>query len=325
MHTPCVILDAVPTLEVHLFSCAGGSFSRYEHEDKGKHKIADEVYLGPSFTNRPVGLGHDIGAGRIHVLICIELPKSIPSSIIATIGSANAPHFSAHKCLIGVGGAALPICTYPIPIVCMLEGMGCGSPASLNIFRPATALGTLVGMTLGDIIGGIINMWCAGTFNTFDAIIGEYLGKIMPDELAGLITACASAAGFTIFGGSNLGVVFQQMWNEDGINHDAKPELTVLGEKTVMPTYVDDPARWDVAVSTLYNPGMQATPESKDYYRNPDIVKPLTTPGMQDVPEPEDSCWEPEEPDTEDYCSDPEDGDPATVEDELYTPQWWDQ
>jgi len=321
MHIPCATYDPVPTPEIHLFSCVGASFTFYEHIDDPKHKISEKIFLGPISSNNPLGMGHDIGRGRPHVLLCLIVPKSPISSGLATASSSDSPQFSAHKCLVGVGGAKLPICTYPIPFVPMLEGMGCGSPVNLNLWRPNTVLGTIVGMTLGDLYGGFINMWCAGTFNTFNAIIGELAGKIPGlGKAEPYLSAGAGAAGFTVLGGSNLGSVFQQMIDNDGIDHDAKPELTVMGKKTEMKSYIEDPEGWNDAMETLHTPGMQATPEGKKYYKDlvtdPENVETLTTPGMQADPSTVNADVDPE---TVDNLTTPGmQADPAI-------PNWWDQ
>ena len=292
MHDPIATLDPVPTFEWHIPDCLGGALSTYKWVDVGKHFISPQVFLGPCSGNNAIGLSHDIGNSRPHILICARFWESVISSILSTLTSSCKPGFSAHKVQVGVYGGAYPICTYPIPYVPVLEAMGCGGPASLSLPRPNTVKGVLVGMTWGDIIGGCINMYAEAVMNTFNGIIGMAIGGIFSGlaenfskkilefavkQIPGLGSGATGVGGFTIIGQSNIGVVFQQMWDDDGISHDAKPELTWLGNREVLPDYIEDPKGWDYAIESTGKPGMQ----------NPDLL-----PSREENPEAWDEAME---------------------------------
>ena len=234
-HWPCANTDLVPAFEYHLTSCAGTSLSPWRWLDEGAHKIAPMIMM-QGFANYPLGLGHNVGRGRIHVLICMEgAVMSAAQSLLATISSSCKPVFSSHKTQVNAGGAR-PMSTYVIPGHAGYSGSCCGGPVSITLSHPNNVTSILVGMTLGDIIGGVVNFVVEALVNTALALIGVAAGMEGGPAASFAVTVVLSvlgAAGFTVFGMSNIGVFAQMLIDQDGITHDAGPEITILGMSQV--------------------------------------------------------------------------------------------
>ena len=231
-HWPCANTDLVPAFEYHIATCAGTSLSPWEWADTPAHKISGTILM--QGANNPLGLGHNVGRLRVHVLFCVEgVAVSVAQTALATISSSCKPVFSAHKTQVDAGGAR-PISTYVIPGHAGYSGICCGGPVSITLSHPNHVTSILVGMTFGDIIGGIVNYAVEALVNTALAMLSVAAG---PYGLA--VTAVMSilgAMGFTVFGMSNMGVIAQMAIDGDGITHDAAPEITILGMSQVYNT-----------------------------------------------------------------------------------------
>lgn len=137
-------------------------------------KYDQQCFLGPIPINMPPCLGHDASIGRPHILIDpspVPPPpappatplNSIASSASATMCSAMKPTFSASKDLRNGGGQGpLPVSTEALPFGAGIVFSGnvvCGlGPPHMGIPMIPTQFMDWSGLTLGDIIGGFVNM-----------------------------------------------------------------------------------------------------------------------------------------------------------------------
>jgi hypothetical protein len=281
MHRLLMTYDPVPAPEFHLPSCVGGSFSLWLHVIPVFQKHALTVEVGPIPTNNPLGMGHDTGILRPHVLVCVPDPTLLASglaSAAATVGSSCKPMFNAHKVQVGVSGASLPVCADPLPF-CVTIGGGivCSFPGLPTALYPPTEFTVFVGLTLGDLLGGIMNAVAESAFQgVFNAIgfgagaIGKGLAKSAPklaqeviEAIAGCIPGLATTAGgaFNLNTGfSNPGRVLQEDIDRDGVGSDAHAAFTVFGfgvsRTSSSPGGTDDRVGW----ATPWSP----TPSAED-------------------------------------------------------------
>lgn len=145
----------------------------------GTYKKNDTIKIGLLGVN-PMGLGHDAGPFRTHALVCVDLPKSIPESILDTLKSSVKPQFSVHKFVIGVSGSELPVCVEAVPCLGNLSAAFCGAPSLPNITPIVpTHLSLYSGMTWGDVAGGTVNLIVEFFWSYVeDATWSEFVGGI---------------------------------------------------------------------------------------------------------------------------------------------------
>lgn len=198
-------------------------------------KVAETVEIG-AMRVKPLGMGHDAGITRTHVMVAIPPAFSPAATFEATMKSSLKPQFSAHLSQAGCGGSCLPVTAEPIPAVGILVGTVCGSPkcpAPLHV--PLLPLQTCVwtGMTAGDIVGGIINVAVDMQFGTLLNLLGN---GTKSELLKGLLKALSLNSiigkyiGINIDTGfSNPGSVVQREIDRDGVTSDAEPAFRVGG------------------------------------------------------------------------------------------------
>lgn len=192
----------------------------------GSGKVGETVLLP---DGSPMGLGHDAGPGRVHRLVDPVNPaKNGPTSLMATATSGVKPCFSSHTVQINVSGAMLPVVTDPTPMgVGLFTATYCGTPDTPNLIPlDPSHSEVFAGMSLGDIIGGMVNILADYMWSIAMGIIGELAEKIMPGWLFSLGTRYCGLLidGFSI-GPSNWGVIAQQWIDGDGIGHDASVDV----------------------------------------------------------------------------------------------------
>jgi hypothetical protein len=228
--------DWQPTkLEVH-GSATGVSFGAPHVFDfvnpggaaTGSGKVGETVLLP---EGSPMGLGHDAGPLRVHVLVDSSPEQAhVVKSAMATATSGVKPCFSAHKVQVSVSGSMLPVVTDPTPMgVGLLSATYCGTPDSPNVIPLVPSHSEVfAGMTLGDMLGGLVNMIVDALWSIVADKIGDLAGLIMPDWLFGLGTRyCGLLIDGYGLGPSNIGVIAQQWIDGDGIGHDAS--VSVMG------------------------------------------------------------------------------------------------
>ncbi len=223
MHIPAVGGSA------SLLIAAGGAL--------GFWKVNPRILIGLLHTS-PVGQGHDAGPLRGHVLVVVPDPGGISAgySALATALSSCKPHFTAHKVQIKVDGSMLPICCEVIPIVGLLSTLQCGSPVSTPGVIPIipSHLSVYVGMTLGDIVGGIVNVVVDMAWSAVTNGVGELLDSSskLAAKVAGNVLPWAMTGG-SVFnlgtGPNNLGAVFQQAIDNDNVASDAEISFKIFG------------------------------------------------------------------------------------------------
>lgn len=187
-------------------------------------KFDKQCMLGPIPINTPPCLGHDAGILRPHVLIDLSplppppAPPAVPlnsavTSAGATLCSALKPTFSSSRDLRNGGPGALPVSTEALPFLggLILSGnvpCGIGGP-HMGIPMVPTQLQDWSGLTLGDVIGGLVNMAAETFFQAAldtvgallpfgDAILkfgGKALGDFLLSNGLGIIVGYGSATG----------------------------------------------------------------------------------------------------------------------------------
>lgn len=202
-------------------------------------KSADTVEMG-SLAVHPLGIGHDTGIMRPHVMIAAPPapPVCAAASAKATAMSSCKPQFSAHLSQAGVGSECLPVTAEPIPYgVGILVGTVCGSP--MNIPAPIqvplipTQWSVWTGMTAGDIVGGIVNVAVDVTLSAALGALGNGLkSKILKKLLEALpiLSIVGKFTGYNLDTGiDNPGSVVQKAIDRDGVSSSAKPGGRVGG------------------------------------------------------------------------------------------------
>lgn len=252
MHRVLAATDFYAALEFHgpAPPCAGGSASILHHNPLTA-KCCYTVQMGLISTN-PLGMGHDAGFGRPHIMYCPPDPTGAISAaecLAATLTSSCKPMFNSHAVQIGVSGSSLPVTCETLPYyVSYLSNMNCGSPCNTPEVIPLvpTQLTVLVGMTLGDFVAGFVN-------SAVDALVSFGMGKLgstVGDRLAkrfgsraikwvaknivGLFTTAAGAVGSitgTNFstGIDNPGRILQELIDRDNVGSDAVSGVRFLG------------------------------------------------------------------------------------------------
>lgn len=253
MHRVCATYDVCISAEVHVdtpptpLSAVGISASTLQWLDLWSKK-APKVLMG-SIQVSPLGIGHDTGITRPHILVTIAPPApwtSVAASAKATLTSSCKPMFSAHKtqagCGLPAGGESLPVTAEPIPVVGILIGTVCGgpmnTPASLPVPLIPTQYSVFTGMTLGDIIGGVVNIVVDiavsfGLNKLGDAVGGKVASEIGKQAISVALPALAAigkAVGINLDTSiDNPGTPVQQWIDGDGVGSDAQPGIRVVG------------------------------------------------------------------------------------------------
>jgi hypothetical protein len=253
MHRVLASLDFCIAAEVHVsippdpMSAVGVSLSTLRWIVPGFSKHAEKVEMG-MLAVHPLGMGHDTGILRPHILVAIPpaWPTSIAASLKATATSACKPQFNAHKTQAGVGDApgteSLPVTAEPIPYVGLLMGTVCGAP--VNLPAPTmvplipTQISVWTGMTWGDIIAGIINIGVDMLVSFLLDRLTNALGNMVSSKLAKeaisvaipIIGAVGKVLGINLdVGIDNPGRPFQEAIDKDGVGSDAQPGVRVFG------------------------------------------------------------------------------------------------
>jgi hypothetical protein len=254
MHRVLGTWDFCISVEVHVdtpptpMSALGGSAWTLEWLDAWSKK-APKVEMGSLGVN-PLGMGHDCGPGRLHVLVTIAPPApwtSIGASALATAMASCKPQFNAHKTQAGVpadpaGTDALPVTAEPIPFVGIVIGTVCGSPvntpASLPLPLIPTQLSVFTGMTWGDIVAGIVNIAVDMALSFALGKLGGAIGKKFEGEILEQIIPII-LPGLSVLGKilhinldvsiDNPGRVVQEWVDGDGVTSDARTGGRVVG------------------------------------------------------------------------------------------------
>jgi hypothetical protein len=249
LHRVLATYDVCISAELHLdgamppLSAAGVSASTLQWLDAWSKK-APRVMMGSLQVN-PLGMGHDTGITRPHVLISIPPtpPMSIAASLKATATSSCKPMFNAHKtqagCGLPAGGECLPLTAEPTPFVGILIGTVCGgpvnTPASMPVPLIPTQYSVFTGMTWGDIIAGVVNIVVdmAVSFGV-GALGGALGGGKVAQQVISVIVPVVGAVGKGV--GLNLDVsidnpgrIVQEAIDGDGVGSDAQPQIRVFG------------------------------------------------------------------------------------------------
>lgn|GEM_PF-4923922 len=249
LHRVLATYDVCISVEVHMdgamppLSAVGGSVSTLQWLDAWSKK-APKVMMGSLQVN-PLGMGHDTGITRPHILVSIPPTPwmSVAASAKATLTSSCKPMFNAHKtqagCGLPAGGESLPVTAEPTPFVGVLIGTVCGGPVNTPASLPAplipTQLSVYTGMTWGDIIAGVINIVVdmAVSFG-IGALGGALGGGKVAQQVISVIVPVVGAVGKGV--GLNLDVsidnpgrIVQEAVDGDGIGSDAQPQIRVFG------------------------------------------------------------------------------------------------
>jgi hypothetical protein len=252
MHRVLAVFDFTAAVEIHapgfggsagLLISPGGAL--------GFWKVPPQIMMG-MLTPSPMGQSHDAGPLRVHVMVVPEptTALSIALSAATTLLSSLKPLFTSHTVQAKVDSSYLPVCAEIIPYMMSLGSystMVCGSPCDLPNTMPIipTQVSVWVGMTWGDLVGGIINGLADMAFSAVTSYAGDalkcgkgawstlsktqigsrILGHGMPWALK---TGASSPIGLST-GPNNLGALAQQAIDGDGVTSDAPIALTFLG------------------------------------------------------------------------------------------------
>lgn len=238
MHRVLSDLDVCFAEETHVIASppATGVSAGKLRWDPDSAKVAETVEMG-SMRVKPLGMGHDAGIMRTHILVAIPPTASVKASLEATAKSSLKPQFSAHLSQAGCGGSSLPMTAEPLPAgIGVLVGTVCGSPkcpAPLHV--PLVPLQSCVwtGMTAGDIVGGIVNMWTDITFGTVLSVLGDGTSSVILKTILKALpirSILGKKLGINLDTGfSNPGSEVQKFVDNDGVSSDAKPGFRVGG------------------------------------------------------------------------------------------------
>lgn len=249
LHRVLATYDVCISAEIHMdsaippLSAVGGSVSTLQWLDAWSKK-APKVLMG-SIQVSPLGMGHDTGITRPHILVSIPPTPwmSVAASAKATLTSSCKPMFNAHKtqagCGLPAGGESLPVTAEPTPFVGVLIGTVCGgpvnTPASLPVPLIPTQLSVYTGMTWGDIIAGVINIVVdmAVSFG-IGALGGALGGGAVAQQIISVVVpvvgAVGKAAGINLdVSIDNPGRIVQEAVDNDGVGSAANPQIRVFG------------------------------------------------------------------------------------------------
>lgn len=175
------VLDFVTIAEIHFgmlpwVPAFGVSMGTHVALGAFAWKIDMKCLLGPIPINAPPTLSHDAGVMRPHVMIDLSplppppLPPATPAnsaitSAMATLFSVMKPTFSSSRDLRAgnPAGPGLPVSTEALPFGAgiVLSGnvpCGIGGP-HMGIPMIPTQLTDWSGLTFGDMVGGVANMF----------------------------------------------------------------------------------------------------------------------------------------------------------------------
>lgn len=241
MHRVLGSLDVCITPEIHMTDTppsAGASAGTLKWLPPWA-KSADTVEMG-SLAVHPLGIGHDTGITRPHVMIAVPPapPACVAASAQATALSSCKPQFSAHLSQAGCGGECLPVTAEPIPYgIGMLVGTVCGSPmntpAPLQVPLIPTQWSVWTGMTAGDIVGGIVNVGVDVAVSAALGALGNGLEsetlKYIIDKVP-ILAAVGKVLGINLDTGiDNPGTIVQKGIDRDGVSSSASPGVRVGG------------------------------------------------------------------------------------------------
>lgn len=160
-------MDFITVVEAHMgvtLPAAGISTGFHFAVGAFAWKFDRQCWLGPIPTNSPPCLGHDAGVLRPHVMVDPTPPpqaSSVITSLQCTVNSALKPTFSASRDLRN-GGGALPVSAEALPFgagIAFSGNVPCGfGGPHVGIPMIPTQLQDWTGLTLGDIVGGLVNM-----------------------------------------------------------------------------------------------------------------------------------------------------------------------
>lgn len=252
MHRVLAVFDFTAAPEIHMPGVGGSAGMLISPAGiLGFWKVAPRIMMG-MLTPGPMGQSHDAGPIRVHVLVVPEPTGTVSISLSAacTALSSLKPLFTSHTVQAKIDGSYLPICAEIVPYMITagcLSTMVCGSPCDTPNTLPIipTQISAWVGMTWGDLVGGIINgladmAFSAVTSYAGDAMkIGERPWSILTKSQMGsrilghgmpwaLKVGASSPVGLST-GPNNLGALAQQAIDGDGVTSDAPISLTFLG------------------------------------------------------------------------------------------------
>ena len=249
LHRVIATYDVCISAEIHMdsaipaLSAVGGSVSTLQWLDAWSKK-APKVLMG-SIQVSPLGMGHDTGITRPHILVSIPPTPwmSVAASAKATLTSSCKPMFNAHKTQVGcglpAGGECLPVTAEPTPFVGVLIGTVCGgpvnTPASLPVPLIPTQISVYTGMTWGDIIAGVINIVVDMAVSFGIGALGGALGggKVAQQIISVVVPvvgAVGKAAGINLdVSIDNPGRIVQEAIDDDGVGSAANPQIRVFG------------------------------------------------------------------------------------------------
>ena len=251
MHRVLATYDVCISVEVHVLeplpvlNALGVSASTLQWLDMYSEK-APKVLMGSLGVN-PLGMGHDTGITRPHILLTItpfNPVTSFAASCKATFTSSCKPQFCAHKtqagCGLPNGGSAKAVTAEPIPAVGFLIGTVCGgpvnTPASLPVPLIPTQLSVYTGMTTGDIVGGIVNIGVDMLVSGLIGLAGKGLsrGNAVAELVIGMVIPWIAAIGKANninldVGVDNPGSIVQEAMDGDGIGSGQPAAVRVFG------------------------------------------------------------------------------------------------
>lgn len=138
-----------------------------------------KTVIGP-FGFQFIGQGNDSGLVVPHISLP---PLSVLVPVVIAFGSSK-PMFSASTVHINVDGASLPMAAGMIPYNFVSINQACNDPLNYPsdfVISPNTVV---VGLTLGDIIAGFINI-------AIDCVISAIVNKIAGDAAEAFMNAIA--------------------------------------------------------------------------------------------------------------------------------------
>lgn len=237
--------DLLMAVEIHVdgpTAAMGSSWQELEWLSAWSKRDPD-VEMGSRAVN-PLGLGHDCGPGRLHVLVAPTPAAAVAASVAATALSSCKPMFSAHLVQAGVGpGECLPVTTEAFPFGCTdLCVTVCGAPVNLPqpLFVPMTQShhDVWTSLTFGDIVGGFVNMGVDVGLSFLFGKLGGAMGKDITSKIGQFVASSslpiAAVVGKVIgvdldTGVDNPGPVVQRWIDKDGVDSSAQPAVKVLG------------------------------------------------------------------------------------------------
>jgi len=218
-------MDFITVAEIH-FGVAPGipalGVSTGPHFAVGAYawKFDNRCFLGPIPINKPPTLSHDAGVLRPHILIDpspVPPPPAPPATPVnsaitsakATLCSALKPTFSASRDLRD--GRPVSTETLPFGAGLILSGnvpCGIGGPHA-GIPMVPTQLTDWSGLTFGDMIGGLVNMYVETLSQAALEVVGHVLPGNWGDALT-ILVAYGPAVGISFWpSGDGVGSAVQ--------------------------------------------------------------------------------------------------------------------